>query len=158
MAYIRIKNINSKPYAYLIENKKTTAGPRQKVLRYLGRVYYPGPQKEFSLPTINFINNHGFLQRLLTVILKAHGFEEHKKNLLYKQMIFKLQKFTLTKNNKEVVLRINEGNLCSFTMQRLINFKKTKDINKDAYILAKYFLEAGLPVTQEQFVEFYQKL
>lgn len=158
MTYIRVKKINSNLYAYLIENKNTPNGPRQIVLRYLGRVYNLRQQKQPSSQEINSSNKIGLIQQLATAALKVHGFEEHKKNLLYEKIMFKPQKFTITKNKKNVVLRINDGHLCSFTMQRLINFKKTKDINKDAYTLAKYFLEAGLAVSQEQFVKFYQKL
>ena len=46
MVFIRLKNINGKQYAYLVENKwykrkfkSKSKGPRQKVSKYLGRVY-----------------------------------------------------------------------------------------------------------------------
>ena len=39
MAYIRTKKINNNKYAYLVENKNTPKGPRQKVIQYLGRVH-----------------------------------------------------------------------------------------------------------------------
>ena len=46
MAFLRVKNVNGQKYAYLVENKwykrghkGKGRGPRQKVMRYLGRVY-----------------------------------------------------------------------------------------------------------------------
>ena len=36
--------------------------------------------------------------------------------------------------------------------------KKSDNLNKDATLLAKYFLEAGLNVNQEEFIEYYSSL
>lgn len=156
MAYIRVKKINNKPYAYLVENKKTANGPRQKVLQYLGRVHHFEPQKENALQEIRVQNKKEFIRQLASSTLEAHGFKRNQKNLVQEKITFSPQQLTLIKNNKEAILAVNEGKLCSFTLQRLANFKKTRDLNKDANLLARYFLEAGLPVSQEQFVSFYQ--
>ena len=59
---------------------------------------------------------------------------------------------------KDAVVKVGEGHLSSFTVKRLVNFKKSDDVNKDATLLAKYFLEAGLNVSQEEFIEYYSGL
>ena len=62
------------------------------------------------------------------------------------------------KTEKEAVIKLNDGYLSTFTLQRLLNFKKSKDFNKDAYNLAKCFLEAGLNISKDLFIEYYQKI
>jgi hypothetical protein len=162
MAYIRTKKISGNKYAYLVEIISTDKGPRQKVKQYLGRVHDFEKNKEIS--EINQGNtNKEILLNLIIPELKARGFKEKKNNLIYKNFIFNSEKITLTKKsknktNKEAVIGSEEGYLSTFTFQRILNFQKSKDFNKDAHQLAKYFLEAGLQINQELFVKFYQKL
>lgn len=162
MVYIRVKNINSKPYAYVVENKSTVAGPRQKVLQYLGRVHrLEGIQGNNSnnlhqTAGITANSKSDFLQKLVSLHLENYGFNREKKKYHFQDIIFEDDDFTVMKKNKDAVLALNEGYLCSFTLQRLLQFKKSRNLDQDAYLLAKYFLEAGLPLSQEQFVQFYQ--
>lgn len=159
MTYIRIKKISHKPYAYLVENKATAAGPRQKVLQYLGRVHQlqrAQNNNNNNAVAIKAKNKTEFLQQLVSVHLEKHGFNKGKNDYQFHNLIYSYTNFTLSNKKKDAVLAINEGYLCSFTLQRIINFKQSKDVTKDAYTLAKYFLEAGLPLSQEQFVQFYQ--
>ncbi|MBT6773744.1 hypothetical protein HOA91_00080 [Candidatus Woesearchaeota archaeon] len=162
MAYIRTKKISGNKYAYLVEIISTDKGPRQKVKQYLGRVHDFEKNKEIS--EINQGNtNKEILLNLIIPELEARGFKEKKNNLVYKNFIFNSEKITLSKKsknktNKEAVIGSEEGYLSTFTFQRILNFQKGKDFNKDAHQLAKYFLEAGLQINQELFVKFYQKL
>lgn len=159
MAYIRVKKIKGKSYAYLVENKNTSSGPRQKVKKYLGKVH----DLERKEDTVSEIKGKGIFQNLIISELKKLGFKEKGDSCIHKNLIFSCKDYSLkrkTKSNtsKEAVISLNEGYLCSFTLQRIANFKKTKDFNKDGFTLAKYFLESGLQVSEEEFVEFYQKL
>lgn len=163
MAYIRTKNISGNRYAYLVETTNISKGPRQKVKQYLGRIYELEKKREVSEAGLDLKNREEIVNELVISELKARGFKEKRDNLRHKNMIFSSKNFTLTKKNKsktkkEAIIALNEGYLCSFTLQRLINFKKSKDFNKDAYTLAKYFLEAGLNIPKELFVKFYQGL
>ena len=47
--------------------------------------------------------------------------------------------------------------MTNYSTSRILKFRKTKDIQGDGYQLAKYFVEAGLPISQEAFVKFYEK-
>jgi len=157
MTYIRTKNINNNNYAYLVENVKTDNGPRQKVLQYLGRVH------QLEKKDVVEVNQFCLLNNLVVSELKARGFKQKDELLINKKMSYSPKSFVLTKKTnskteKDAVLKVNDGHLCSFTLQRIANFKKSKNLNADAQKLAKYFLEAGLQVSREQFVQYYQRL
>ena len=163
MAYIRVKNISGYKYAYLVESITTSNGPRQKVKQYLGRVHDLNSKdslKEVSITSKSIKNN---ILRLVLTELTAKGFKEKKglyvwKNFYFSPTEFTLLKKTKTKSFKSVIISSHEGYLCTFTLQRLLNFKRSKDLKQDGYDLAKYFLEAGLKVSPETFVKFYQLL
>ncbi len=163
MTYIRIKKINDKKYAYLVETVNTKSGPRQKVKQYLGRVHFLEQKKEPRQISEKFKDKKSILLNLVKTELESKGFKEKKDNHTHKSLIFHPKKFTLTrktksKTEKEAVIKLNDGYLSTFTLQRLLNFKKSKDFNKDAYNLAKCFLEAGLNISKDLFIEYYQKI
>ena len=156
MTFIRIKKIAGKEYAYLVSNKwykrgfkSKGKGSRQKVFKYLGRVY-----------SFNKTDNTDFFS-----YRKINDLEEYLKNSKYK--IFRdlvewelfrhnisKDDFTIDfsnkkiiKNKKEVSLRMNEGFLNSFTLSRLFNLN-----SGSSYYLAKCFVEAGVEVPKDVFV------
>lgn len=153
MVFIRIKKINNIPYAYLVENINTAKGSRQKVKQYLGRVYR-FPESE----NISMINEKNILLKLVLEQLNKYGFKQKGQFWKREQFVFCPKYFTLKKKNMEAILATNNGFVSSFTLQRIKGFKKTKNMNKDAPELAKYFLEAGLNVTKADFISYYQQL
>jgi len=162
MVYIRIKKISNNHYAYLVENKNTSSGPRQKVKQYLGKVHYFEKKEVVQVPT-DFKNNNDLILNLIKSHLLSLGFKENKSSLSHKNISFLTDDFKLhlkTKSNsvKNAVLKLNDGYLSTFTIKRIIDFKKSEDFDKDANLLASYFLEAGLEISQENFVKFYQLL
>jgi hypothetical protein len=162
MVYIRVKKINKYSYAYLVENISTEQGPRQKVKQYLGRVYELEKSKEVE-EVSNGQNRKEILLNLVLPELKVRSFKEKKdllinKNLIFDTKIFTLKKKTKSKTDKDAIIKLNEGYLCSFTLERILKFQKSKEVKKDAQILAKYFLEAGLLINQQTFVSFYQAI
>jgi hypothetical protein len=68
--------------------------------------------------------------------------------------------FVDLKNNKvygkrgSVAIGMNNGFLSDYTLARLFCYNKIKD----SYSLAKIFVEAGLEVPKEAFVEIYKKI
>ncbi|PIN87838.1 hypothetical protein COV12_01650 [Candidatus Woesearchaeota archaeon CG10_big_fil_rev_8_21_14_0_10_32_24] len=158
MVYIRIKKISNKPYAYLVESQSTKQGPRQRVKQYLGRIHTVEQQDNEKYVVVGKTKKE-FLQEMLLRELKPAGFKENKEIYSFQELHFCPKNLTLKKKNqKEAVIKLNEGYLCSFTMNRLHKFAKTDDMNKDAFLLAKYFLEAGLTISEKEFVSFYQLL
>ena len=158
MAYIRVKKISNKPYAYLVESQSTKRGPRQRVKQYLGRVHTVEQQERVE-STVSGKTKEAFLRSMVLRELELAGFKEKGTKFSLDKLNFCPQEFTLRKkNNKEAIIKLNEGFLCSFTVDRLHKFAKSKDVNKDGLLLAKYFLESGLTVSEEEFVQFYQLL
>ena len=154
MAHIRIKKISDIPYAYVVKNIRTDKGPRQKVVKYLGRVHIL-EEKEVS----KRFEAKNKLLRLILDTLTTLGFTEKNQMFVLNNLIFNPSKYSImNKKGKESIISFNKGHICSFTLQRLKAFRRSKDINKDAHILAKYFLEAGIKITETDFVEFYQNL
>ncbi|MEK6901932.1 MAG: hypothetical protein AABX37_06310 [Nanoarchaeota archaeon] len=159
MAYIRIKKINNAPYAYLVESTSTSSGPRQKVKKYLGRVHAL-EKKEERLSVVQGKNKKTFFASLLGSTLRSHGLREEQGRYVSPEFTISSISGIITKKgtSKDVVLSLNEGYLCQFTIQRILQFTKTKNVNDDAPVLAKYFLEAGVAITPEEFVKFYELL
>ena len=158
MVFLRTKKINNHSYCYLVENQYSKKGSQQKVKKYLGRVFQLVPSREidsFDLP--KKITKEEMLNKLIQSELLRHNFKEKNQLLINKEIAFDPRNLNLFKKKKEVVAALNQGFLCQFTTKRILDFKKTKDFQKDAYTLARYFVEAGLNVSQELFVQFYEK-
>jgi len=152
MAFIRIKKINGTPYAYLVESVKTKKGPRQKFKGYLGRVH------ELERVDASEVEHENVLLKLALQVLSDYGFREEGKRWKRQSLVFNPNSLGLQLKKKKAILGVNEGHLCEFTLKRIKNFKKSADPVQDGRKLAKYFLEAGLPVNEKDFVEYYQSL
>ena len=152
MTYIRNKEVGTNKYAYLVENISTPKGPRQKVRKYLGKVHDLSDSHEFAE-----VKEKEVLMKLIKVTLKSTGFSEKNGEYHYEGIVFNPTTLDLSKKGKQVVISVNNGHFCNFTLLRIKNFKKTKDLTKDAQVLAKYFLDAGLLISEEEFVDFYKK-
>ncbi|MFH1641683.1 MAG: hypothetical protein ABIC04_02175 [Nanoarchaeota archaeon] len=169
MTYIRIKRIRKKSgneyeYAYLVENKwrkrvkNGKPGARQKVKEFLGRISKP-----------ELVNDVEFLN-----YLKIADFNEYSKNSyrkivmdlieweLYKHDVreinFDQEDNTVRKNDKKIVVQMNEGFLCDHTLRKLIIFKFKEDEYEAGMALAKVFVDAGMDIPKELFVKVYEKM
>ena len=159
MSFIRIKRIEGKEYAYLVENRwykrksrSKGKGPRQKVSKYLGRVY--SFNKTNSNEFLNFKNINDIEQYIRDnnknqIIKDLVEWEMFRHNIDGKEFLidFDNKKVIKNDNKKEVSLKINDGFLNSYTLGRLINLKAG-----NSYYLAKGFVEAGIEIPKEIFV------
>jgi len=157
MSFIRIKTIAGKDYAYLVENKwykrrhkGKNKGSRQKVSKYLGRVYHFDKVNDRDFLTFKNIDD---LEQYLKNTEKNQVFKDLVEWELWRHNIDKTQ-YNIDFNNKkimngkkEVSLRMNEGFLSSFTLKRLFNIN-----SNDSLYLAKCFVEAGIDIPKEVFV------
>lgn len=157
MAFIRIKKINGKEYAYLVENKwykrgfgKRGKGPRQTVSKYLGRVYSfdkANEQDFFQYRNINDTQQYLVDNNSEEIIKDLIRWELHRHNIDISEFNINFNNKKVMKRKKEVSLRINEGFLNSYTLRRLFNLRK-----ESSFYLAKCFVEAGIEVPKEIFV------
>jgi hypothetical protein len=159
MSFIRTKKISGKEYAYLVSNKwykrrhkGKNKGPRQKVSKYLGRVYYFNKVNDKDFLTFKNIkdleqylkNNHNNKNQIFKDLVE---WELFRHNVDKEEFTIDFGNKKIMKNNKMVSLRINEGFLNSFTLNRLFGLR-----SGSSYYLAKCFVEAGIEVPKEIFV------
>lgn len=157
--FFRIKKIKGKEYVYFVENKWKKKGSRQKVKGYIGRGYRFNLNDEIDFArfmkteSLDVYINHNDKNRIIDDLIEWE---------LFKFGINK-QEFFIDLNNrkvlkKNVVFLINDGFMCSLTLENIFNFKLEGDEQTDGYRLARAFVEAGIKVPQEIFVGLFGKL
>ncbi len=170
--FIRIKKIKGMQYAYLVKSVWKEQTARQKVVKYLGKIYQvpkvnQGSFQEFcEKEKKNIKEAKEIIQSLMEWTLYQHGFV--KDQLLQTKWIYEHGKivgnpetFELTSGQKEVTLKINQGHMNSFSLQELSKIElsaKTEEQRKAATILAKAFVAAGIEVPQETFIDIFQQI
>ena len=163
MSFIRVKRRMLKGhevrYAYLVKNSwdRKSSSPRQKVSKYLGRVFTPEKNELDFVSYIeeepqDYLSRHGrnrILKDLVLWELKRHDADVQ----------YSADRRTILKRNKEIVLQINEGYLCGYTIRRLFNFNaKEEDERETGLRLAEMMTEAGIQVPREIFVGLFDKV
>lgn len=181
MAFIRIKKIKGIEYAYIVENRWQENKVRQKVKKYLGKVYKFERQKfedeEQELASfVEFV--HDELEHYLAVTepkkilldivrweLSNHGFKaDEKNNRLWrdnkdKRYLFDEKKLAVINVNKsDVALGFNDGLLNTFKLRRLLKLNYTGEEQEVGYKLAKDCVELGLKVPKEVFIGLFEKV
>ncbi|MEK6922052.1 MAG: hypothetical protein AABX82_09235 [Nanoarchaeota archaeon] len=172
--FIRIKKIKGLEYAYLVKSVWKDKTARQKVVQYLGKVYTLSKTNTASFETFckeenKNLENAGLkaiIQALMEWTLWQHSFIKdpliQKKWLLENgKIVGDPEKLKITSGKKEVTLKINDGYMNSFTLKELLNIqikKKTEEQRQAATSLAKAFVDAGIQVPQDIFIEVFQKV
>ncbi|MDP7116243.1 MAG: hypothetical protein QF632_00755 [Candidatus Woesearchaeota archaeon] len=171
MAYIRVKNIRGREYAYLVRTRwlKGKKQAKQSVSKYLGRVH------GFSI-----VDNVGFLEHHETEDVTSYldkklgkkGDYTKGKEELVKDLIdweFKRRGIADVKvqckvagrskvqlDGKNISVKMNEGFLNGHTLRNLIQLKQ-KRIDEVGIDLAKGFVDAGIGIPKELFVEVFSR-
>lgn len=158
--FIRVKKVKQYHYAYLVENKwrKAKSSSRQKVKQYLGRVHKlesNGLKFEDDISELDF---KGTIMKLVGFELLKNGFKRQKNKLKKEEFTFDIENIKFLKAKQNVVFEANEGFLCEFTLNKLLNFKARGHEEKVGFDLANAILEAGLAVPQEVFVKTFEKI
>ncbi len=177
MSFIRIKKIKKIEYAYFVENKWTKTGSRQKVGKYLGKLYRLEKDKERDFadilkePIDEYINTatpKEIIHDLIRFELTSHGFKKSNNNMTTSQEVFKSNSLDISINlstntitnqkDKPVVLFINDGYFCSNTVSELLNFNYKGTQKEVGTQLANIFLNSGVNIPQELFILFFHKV
>lgn len=159
--FVRAKTIKGKKYAYLVKNRWTKMGPRQKVSKYLGRVIELSLKKDIHFEEFADPDTYSPLElvkRIIAYELYLHGFDGTKNKWALDDITVDLANAQVKKNKKKVVLGLNNDFLCNFTLRRLLRFKTTSDKDTAARELATAFIHAGIPVDQELFIKVFQMI
>lgn len=154
--FVRIKRIKGQKYAYLVQNSWTKEGTRQKVAKYLGKVLKPEKRQNKGLKEFLGIENlpeyisrtelKGILKDLVLLELHNHGLPSE---------LFSHETLTFAEGSRGLVLEINQGYLCSHTLNSLLQYKSEDD---EGFKLADLLLGAGLSIEQDFFVGLFERL
>ncbi len=165
--YIRTKTRTNKSgrkytYAYLAEIKQRRNHPKQKVIKYLGRVY---KTERTANNTPKILPSESFNEMILALIkkeLENHDFKETAQKTVKKEDLeIDLGKLTVTnaKNSKQACIQLNQGMLCSYTLKNLLSYQPPKeDIKRIGKHFAKTVVEAGIQASQPIIIEIFKKL
>lgn len=172
--FIRIKKIKGLEYAYLVKSVWKDKTARQKVVQYVGKVYILNKTNPASFETFCKEENKNLenadiktiIQALMEWTLWQSGFTKdpliQKKWLLNSgKIVGDPEKLKITSAKKEITLKLNDGYMNSFTLKELLNIqltKKTEEQRQAATLLAKAFVDAGIQVPQDIFIEVFQKV
>lgn len=154
MAFVRVKKLKGKEYAYLVENTWQDKGSRQKVKSYLGKVVKPLRQKEAGVDIASMQFNDAVMA-LVKQELANHGFNE---SLELEGVKADLLNRSFVSGKRNVVLALNEGFLCSQTLNEVLGFKPEGYEEQAGEKLATVLVEAGLKLPKDVFVRLFEKV
>ncbi len=140
--FVRIKRIKGKPYAYLVENVWKDGSSRQRVKRYLGRVIQVRDQSAPSVPPS--VKGDDLIWHLIGEELAPLG-----------DVRIDISKRKVTRDGQEVVLALNGGFLCSYTVKQVFRALNVTGEDHPGTALAEAFSRAGLRIPQDRFVSLY---
>lgn len=154
MGFIRTKIIKEKEYAYLVSNTWTINGSRQNVKGYLGKVIRPNRERNETTDITNAEFKEA-LNALITQELINHGFNE---KLCKDKTKIDLENRKIINNNKNTVIGINDGFLCTYTLNKLMTLQLQGYEEQAGMQLATALVEAGLKLDKEAFVQLFEKI
>lgn len=172
--FIRIKKIKGLEYAYLVKSVWKDKTARQKVVQYLGKVYILKKTSTASFETfceqekkdLENADLKTIIQALMEWTLWQHSFI--KDPLVQKKWLFENgkvvgdpEKLKITSGKKDVTLKVNDGYMNACTVKALVDIqlnKNTEEQRQAATSLAKAFVDAGIEVPQDIFIEIFQKV
>jgi hypothetical protein len=98
------------------------------------------------------------IMKLVEFELMKNGFKRQKNKLKKEDFTFDIENIKFLKAKQNVIFEANEGFLCEFTLNKLMNFKARGHEEKVGFDLANALLEAGLAVPQEIFINIFEKV
>jgi len=164
MGFVRVKRIKGHKYAYFVENTWTSAGPRQQSKKYLGKVVEFEPSSEGASKAwikedfANYLEKSEFKAVILDMIkfeFNRRSFKEDGDILAKDSMKIDLKNSKIIDGKKPIVIRLNEGFLCEFTLKNLLSYDGEND--PSGARLASFLVNAGLNVEEEVFIALFDK-
>ena len=151
--FVRIKTVKGKPYAYLVENEWTPWGSRQKVVKYLGKTFILNESSK-NYSDLSEKYEEAVLEACAQT-LQNHEFTRRNAVLTKEDIIVDLEKRSIRRAGKPVVIGMHEGYLCDETLRQLLEYTPEEKHEASATKLAKLVLEAGLRLPEEHFVHLF---
>jgi len=167
--FVRTKTISGKEYAYQVKNVWTRKGARQKTVKYIGSVHRLKRKHDRGLSSFvarsdmqNYVQNSGknmIVRDLVALELHNYGFNEKKARVWEMgKLTADLSKWNFLCGKKNAVLAMNDGFMYDGSVRRLLRFKTIGDEDEVAVKLANCFVNAGIKIEKEIFVQLFEKL
>lgn len=159
--FVRAKIIKGKKYAYLVKNQWKKGKVKQQVKKYLGPIInIPDKQESNDLIEINFDDSSKeCIRNIVSNEFISRGFIRKQARLIFEDVVVSFANNKITKNDSDCVLFINDRYLYGGALDDLQNFfapESTED--RPGKKLAQVFSDAGIPVSQEEFINLYKKI
>jgi hypothetical protein len=175
MAFIRVKRIKGKKYAYVVENSWRDKKVKQKVKKYIGRVHELSRQEFnheedeledflsfFGMELEKYLKKKDAKDLVLDAVkweLKNHGFEQKNDEWIKDKIIFREKPIEVSNNRgANISLAFNDGLLNTFLLRKLLRFNYKGDEEEIGYKMAKDFVELGIKVPKPIFIGIYEKM
>ena len=142
MAFIRIKKIKSKEYAYLVENKLNKRN-----------------NQTFDKGLITQKPPKDIIKNLVSIELKNIEFTQTKNTFKSRDIIVNLDALTvLNLKQKLASIELNQGFLNNYTLEGIVNYKQIQGTTKEASKhLANALISAGLDIDSSTFILIFNK-
>ena len=160
MTFFRIKKIKGKEYIYMVENEWTGKSSRQKVKGYLGKAFRFDMQRNIEFTgfwNIQDIEKYIDENKKEKIMKDLIEWEIARNGIPKEKFIIDPENKKIQSNGKDIVLIINRGFMCGFTLSNLLEFK-TESEEQDVKRLARAFVEAGIKIPEELFIGLFAKL
>jgi len=164
MSFYRIKKIKNIEYAYLVKNKWTKKGARQKVSKYLGKLIRLEQVKEleftdFIKKDLQEFNDDNTPSQIADFLIEfellKHGFKKIKDTLTFGDVQYSKRKI---KSSSPVVYFFNDGFFCAQSVKDIFSFDYLGEDSVTATKLAETFVGAGINIPPEVFIHFFKKI
>ncbi|MBW3015033.1 hypothetical protein KY330_01300 [Candidatus Woesearchaeota archaeon] len=165
--FVRVKKIKGNEYLYVVENSWKNGKVKQKVRKYIGRVYPLKRVKDedfYSFHNIEDINKYlsksakDIVKDILKFELGVHGFEfkpgKGKEDIMKKEeLIVDLSRMRVKGYSNDIALRLNKaGYIYGESIKEIIEFKAGRDKEKSGLELAKLFAGMGIEPDKNIFI------
>lgn len=166
----KLNSGNIVEYAYLVSIKhRKTKTPKQKVKKYLGRIYKL--EKKDTKSFQEFINQDLDLyfkskplkkikKDLIKLELQNYGFLEISKDILkFNDFKVNLTKIKVLDKTKQISLEINNNFINSYTLNKILNYTPPRNLSQLqlAKEYANSLLSLGLTLPEDVFVRLFKK-
>jgi hypothetical protein len=164
MTFIRLKSRKDckgvqSHYAYLVENRwlHGRQRPKQKVKEYLGKALKPAKKPVDFYGYVKAKDSDKYLEKPYKELLSDLMLWELHQHLV-KGLTLNLKEITIRNRGHRIVVAMNQGYLCDYTLNRLLSVKKNVSEEQPGYELAAALVGAGLETPKELFIALYEKL
>ncbi len=138
-------------------NNKKEKSSRQKVIKYLGRVYeFELPRREYNQKMV--LDYKENIKRIIRWHLEQYGFKKIRNSMVENELELDLDTLNLknSKTNADVLIKSYEGYIYSHSLKELHDFDGLGYDEEVGKQLAKKLVKAGMNMSKESFIHLFE--